>query len=112
MVARVLLIAALLIRSYACQSSYVPANTIPFCESPHGLRCHHVSDLPGSYREWLAGRSTADNTTASQEILQLSNGPMRLDVSTGTGRLLALTSRAGLLSAELNSEVHLHHCAS
>ena len=43
--------------------------------------------------------------------MQLGSGPLRVNVSTSTGRLLALTSQAGLLSAELNSEVHHKHFA-
>jgi len=47
----------------------------------------------------------ADNSTASEETLQLSSGPLDLNVSTNTGRLLSLTNQAGLLSARINSEV-------
>ena len=39
--------------------------------------------------------------------MQLSSGHVTVNVSTSTGRLLSLTSQAGLLSAELSSEVHL-----
>lgn len=37
--------------------------------------------------------------------MQLGNGPLSVNVSTSTGRLLSLTGQAGLLSAELSSEV-------
>ena len=47
----------------------------------------------------------ADNSTASEETLQLSSGPLEVNVSTNTGRLLSLTNQAGLLSAKINSEV-------
>ena len=57
------------------------------------------------HREYLAGRNLADNSTASEETLQLSSGPLELKVSTNTGRLLSLTNQAGLLSAKINSEV-------
>ncbi len=82
---------------------------------PHKLQWQKCSnarndDPLGMCREWLAGRDTADNTTASQEIVQLSSGHVTVNVSTGTGRLLSLTSQAGLLSAELSSEVHLVLC--
>ncbi len=52
----------------------------------------------------------ADNTTATEEIVQLSSGRVTVNASTSTGRLLSLTSQAGLLSAELSSEVHLLFC--
>ena len=55
--------------------------------------------------EWLAGRDLADNSTAAEEAVAISSGPLEVNVSTGTGRLLSLTSKAGLLSASLNSEV-------
>jgi len=47
----------------------------------------------------------ADNSTASEETLHLSSGPLDINVSTNTGRLLSLTNQAGLLSARINSEV-------
>ena len=37
--------------------------------------------------------------------MQLGSGPLRVSASTRTGRLLSLTSQAGLLSAKLSSEV-------
>ena len=46
-----------------------------------------------------------ESSNASEEVLQLSSGALGLNVSTQTGRLLSLTSNAGLLSASLNAEV-------
>ena len=71
------------------------------------LRCSFAQwfEQPWMCREWLAGRDTAGNAIASGETVQLGSGPLRVSASTRTGRLLSLTSQAGLLSAELSSEV-------
>ena len=63
-------------------------------------------------REGPAGRNVNESSNASEEVLQLSSGALGVNVSTQTGRLLSLTSNAGLLSASLNAEVcHLaQHC--
>ena len=59
-----------------------------------------------------AGRNINESSNASEEVLQLSSGALGVNVSTQTGRLLSLTSNAGLLSASLNAEVcHLAHTA-
>ena len=68
----------------------------------------HFNDIKDVRREWLAGRDLGDNSTAAEEIVAISSGPLEVNVSTGTGRLLSLTSKAGLLSASLNSEVGCH----
>ena len=63
-------------------------------------------------RGGLAGRDVTESSDASEEVLQLSSGALGVNVSTQTGRLLSLTSNAGLLSASLNAEVcHLAHNA-
>ena len=64
------------------------------------------------HRRGLAGRDMKESSDASEEVLQLSSGALGVNVSTQTGRLLSLTSNAGLLSASLNAEVcHLTHTA-
>ena len=53
------------------------------------------------------------SSTAPGDVLQLSSGALGLSVSARTGRLLSLTSNAGLLSASLNAEVcHPAHTAA
>ena len=58
------------------------------------------------------GKDLTASSSASEEVLQISSGALGLNVSTRTGRLLSLTSNAGLLSTSLNAEVgHLPHTA-
>ena len=55
-------------------------------------------------RAWLGGRSAANNASEPAAVLELSTGALRLNVSTATGRVLALADARSSLAATLNTE--------